>query len=91
MQYAVDAVLEFEAFAKGILGTTGVVTPMAFPHLRGCVNLEVHLAFKRARREMYVPVGAGSEPQVYAFVDGESCHQTMLVVDMCAQWTYPIG
>jgi hypothetical protein len=38
-----------------------------------------------------VPVTVDIKPKVNALVDGKARHQPVLVVDMRAQWAYPIG
>ena len=39
---------------------------------------------------MNMRTASGGEPQIHAFVNGETCHQTMLMIHMSAQRTNPI-
>ena len=88
---ALDALLQLETLAEGVLGATGIVAPMMFFHLRRGVHMERHIAFERPRRESDGPVVGHVKPQVNALVDGEARHQSVLVVNMRSQRTYAIG
>ena len=64
---------------------------MALAHLRGCVNIEVYNALEGLGFKVYMAVVGYIEPEVDTLVDGETCDQTMLVVNMGAQGTYAVG
>jgi hypothetical protein len=52
--------------------------------LRGCIDIEINNTFEGFRLKMYMTIVTDIKPKVYAFIDGETCHQTMLVIDMGA-------
>jgi hypothetical protein len=52
--------------------------------------VEVNFTFEGTRRQVHLAVLSYIEPQVDALVNGESCHQTMLMVYVCTQRTHTI-
>ena len=88
---ALDAVGEVEPFLQGVLGATGVVTPVLVPDLGGFLDVELHLALEGLGVEPHGGVTAHIEPEVNAFVDGKARDQSMLVIDVSTQGADPVG
>ena len=86
-----DATLQLETLAECIFGSSGIVAPMTLTHLRRCIDVKINDTLEGARFEMDVRVFYDIKPEVDAFVDGETCDQTMLVVDMSTKRANAIG
>ena len=64
---------------------------MAFTNLRGGIEVEINHTFEGLAFEVDVGIIVDIEPKVNSFVDGETCDETMLMVDMRAQRANAIG
>jgi hypothetical protein len=64
---------------------------MSFSNLCGLGDIELYFSFEGERLEFDHLVVTHIKPEVNAFVDGEACDQTVLVVDVCAKRAYTIG
>ena len=90
LNHALDTTLQFETLLQCILCASGIVAPVALLHLRGGIDLEIHDALKRSRLQMYVAVIRRTPPQIHTFVDSKTRHQSVLVIYVRTQRTYPI-
>ena len=88
---AIDAVLQLETLAEGIFGTAGIIAPMTLLDLSGGVDLEIDQAFEGLGFQMHMGIGSNVEPEVDSFIDGKTCDETMLMIDMRAQRANAIG
>ena len=91
LQGSLDAMRQFEAFAQGVFGSTGIVAPVLLAHLHRLRDIKLHDAFIVVGLKTHQTVLANLEPEVNAFVDGKACHQSVLVVNMGAKWTNAVG
>ena len=53
--------------------------------------MELDIAFKSFRGQLYKAVISHIKPQVNSFIDGKTCYQPMLVNNMCPNRTNPLG
>ena len=88
---ALDASLELEALAEGVLGATGIVAPVLLAHEGTGTEVEFDLAFVVLGGEADLGVLTDVEPEVDAFVDGKAGDDAMLMVDVCAKGADTIG
>ena len=88
---AIDAVLQLETLAEGKFGTAGIIAPMTLLDLSGGVDLEIDQAFEGLGFQMHMGIGSNVEPEVDSFIDGKTCDETMLMIDMRAQRANAIG
>ena len=86
-----DATLQLETLAECIFGSSGIVAPVTLTYLRRCIDVKIDNAFEGLAFQMNVGVVADIEPEVDTFVDGKTCDQAMLMVNMCTKGANAIG
>ena len=64
---------------------------MTLLDLRRRIDIKIHRPLESLRFQMHMMIITHIKPQVHALVDGEARHQSMLVVHMRSQRTYPVG
>ena len=86
-----NAALQRETLLEGVFRAARVVTPVALLHDGGHPDAEGNVAGEGAARQADAAVVGGFVLQIHAFVDGESGHQSVLVVNVCADGAHPVG
>jgi hypothetical protein len=84
-------VLEFEALFEGVFGSSGIVAPVAFFHLGRGFEIEIDQTFEGLGFEVDMCVVVDVEPEVDTLINGKTCDQSMLMIDVSAQGTNTIG
>lgn len=86
-----NAALQGEALLEGVFRAARVIAPVALLHDGGLQDAEGDVAGEAEAPQADASVVGGFVFEVNAFVDGESGHQAVLVVNVCADGAHPVG
>ncbi len=83
--------LQGEALLEGVFRAARVIAPIALLHDGGLQDAEGNVAGEAEAPQADASVVGGFVFEVNAFVDGESGHQAVLVIHVCADGAHPVG
>ena len=86
-----NAALQGEALLEGVFRAARVIAPIALLHDGGLQDAEGDVAGETEAPQADASVVGGFVFEVNAFVDGESGHQAVLVIYVCADGAHPVG
>lgn len=91
LDHALDAALQFETLLQGELGAAGIITPHPLLDHGRRADREIHLAGEGLAAQVHGAVLRGRIDEIHALVNGETGHETVLVIDVGADRADPVG